>query len=275
MKAVIVSLVFLFFISSCSESKVNYIIPEEEMIDILVDIHIADGVLKTETFSYENPQLRAENYYKNIFRKHSINRLIFDSALTQYTQDREKYISMYDKVIEKLRTKESYIQIEKNDTTINDSRKKLFNYYFQTDYEDKKNIAQIIKGTINDEKAKSGKKSYKANGKLYVEDYTHILSQPVEEIEFQMNFDILFENIPKQLPLIVFALKKEKKILAEQKIKIESFVKTKNVWNRVNVTVKLSLKTPEDQIKIQVYILNKKRKIFYLDDYSLKIKQIK
>ena len=87
----LVQLIFLLFlvssiIFSC-EQKHDFIIPEDKMVDILVDIHIADGVLNTESFTYDDKSLRPENYYKNVLEKHGINRLEFDSALSQYTRD--------------------------------------------------------------------------------------------------------------------------------------------------------------------------------------------
>ena len=62
---------FVFFIgilllfSSCEEENV-YVIPEGEMIEILVDVHVADGILNTESYPYDVLELRPENFYKNI-----------------------------------------------------------------------------------------------------------------------------------------------------------------------------------------------------------------
>ncbi len=276
MKFINISILFIgVFLFSCTESNQHFLIPEDEMIDILVDIHVADGVLKTETFPYDSLQLRAENYYKNVFYKYHINRVLFDSALSQYTQDRMLYIDMYDKVIERLRTKESYIRVEEMDTLNSTTDANLFSANYKTDYEGNHGIIRNPIHKISQERAKSGRSSYKAGGDVYEQKYSHILNQPVEEIEFQLTTDIFFEKLPKNLPQIVFSLEKEDKILAEQNIKINSFVKTDAIWNKINVTVKLSLKTPEDKVSVKVFFLNKKRNIFYLDDYSLKIKQIK
>jgi len=266
----------LFFLYSCSESQQQFCIPKEEMIDILVDIHIADGVLNTETFSYEDSVLRAENYYKNVFRKHHIDRYLFDSALTQYTQNRTLYIEMYDEVIEKLRTEESYIQIENNDTINSTAKGELFNFNIRKTYDNPiLAIHKLASKAINSDKAKSGKYSYKVDKQLYVEKHTRLLKQPLEEVEFQLTCDILFEKIPAKMPQIVFALEKDKKVLTEQKVEVKSFIKKADIWSRINVTIKLSLKTPEDLIEIKTYILNRERSSFYLDNYALKIKQTK
>ena len=108
MKKVFFVILLAFLFSSCQEKpKTKVLIPEDKMVQILFDLHLADGVLNSTELSYSDSVLRAENYYANILKKYNIDRPIFDSALQQYTKNPELYLKIYDKVIGKLRMQES------------------------------------------------------------------------------------------------------------------------------------------------------------------------
>jgi len=269
---ILLSIVLLLF--ACKQEK-KYLIPQEEMINILVDIHIADGVLNTVSFPYDNVQLRPENYYKNVLLKHKITRLEFDSALSQYTQDRELYIKMYDKVIEKLRTKESFVQGEEKGVRERKDDMKFFYYSFNTDYETSNGLSRKVQKGLSIKRSKSGKQSYKVVNEVYVEAYNHIQDIPLQRIEFQVSFDVFFETIPEKLPSVLFALQKDNKFLSHQYIKFDKFVSSAGSWHKIDVKVELTLKNPESEVEISSYIFNKKKTPFFLDNYSITIKQLK
>ena len=105
-------LIILFF--SCKDQKDQMLISEDDMVNILIDIHSVDGVLNTIDFPYTDTILRAENYYNNILIKHHITRQEFDSALSQYVQNKIIYLRVYDKVIAQIRTKQSQLSQSKN-----------------------------------------------------------------------------------------------------------------------------------------------------------------
>lgn len=274
MKYLFVFLLSAFFLLSCEQKKA-FILSEEEMIDVLVDIHLADGVLSTASFPYDVVELRPENYYKNVLNNHNITRERFDSALSQYTENRDLYIAMYDKVIEELRTKESLAQGAEEESVKEGVEHKFFTYNFKTDYESKIGLRKLIQKGLVKNKHKSGKHSYKVNGDIYVEAYKHVEENPIQEIEYKMSFDILFDELPESQPTVLFALRKDGKFISHQYLKIDKFVTVKSIWQKVNLKVNLSLDAPESSVEISTYIFNKKKTSFYLDDYSLEIKQIK
>ncbi len=266
--------ILIISLFSC-ETKPKYIIPEDEMVDILVDIHIADGVLNTESFPYDNLPLRPENFYKNILAKHQINRVLFDSALSQYLQDRPLYIAMYDKVIEKLRIKQSYVEAEQEELKKDTSKVDLFYYSFNTDYETKTGLKQKIQNNLVSNIHRSGKQAYYVKKDVYVQSYHYLLTEPVQEVEFRQKLSIWFDKLPEKFPSMAFILEKDNKMLAKQYIRFDKFVKKAEVWQDVDLNVKLALEGPESDVRIDVYIYNKPKVSFYLDDYSINIEQLK
>ena len=275
MKYLIISfLLSVLFLFSCEEKKV-LLIPEEEMIDILVDIHLSDGVLNTESFPYDNVKLRPENYYKNVLNNHHITRAIFDSALSQYTENRELYITMYDKVIEELRTKQSLIQAKEDVDEKKGALKELFSYSYSTGYEDAKGFSKIIQKSFINKESHNGKHSYEVKGGNYTQSYHKLMQSPVEEIKFDVKCFLKVKKKQENYPMLAFILQKDKKIIAKQYIKLDKFIKKIGAWNEVKVSSVLSLETPESDIKISTYFFNPKKTDFFVDDYSLEIKQIK
>ena len=271
---IILSIVFLSFgLNSCKQ-EVEYKIPEDKMIDILVDIHISDGVLNTESFSYEDMRTRPENYYKNILDKYQIDRLTFDSALIQYTQDRKNFLVMYDKVIEELREKESYIKAAHAENKKKTKVEKYF-YSFDTGYENKKGLKKHVQNGLTNEESHTGKYSFKVSGQKHSELYRELLVEPIEEVRFELHTFIKMYEFQKEYPFITFVIKNKKEELAKRTISIKEFVKKKNKWNEINISVNLSLKTPESKVEVACFFHNPNKLVFFVDDYSIQFKQIK
>ncbi len=261
---------------SCQEPEKEYIIEQDEMIEILVDMHTADGMLSVQSFPYEKEALRAENLYKNILNKRGITRQKFDSALTQYTQDRELYLKMYDVVIEKLKTRESSILAQANKNKENKQSNALFTYTFFSNFESKKTIDASKKKAITDEMAFSGKHSYKSQKEKVSQSYVTIIRNPIESLEINLETYIRWTKTPQFFPRVIFLLEDWK---GNTFIKREyDSAQLKNVssdWKLLKAKYRLNLSRPEKDVKLSVYFWNKNAEPFFIDDYSLKIKQIK
>ena len=263
----------LILVSSCKE-KQNYLIPQDEMIDVLVDIHIADGVLNTASFSYEDEQLRPENYYKNVLEKHHLTRLEFDSALSQYTQDRKNYLKMYDKVIEKIRTKESLVKA-KSEEKKEGVLVEYFHHSINRNYENKKGLELEIQRRLTDKEARKSKYSYEVKGDEKAQVYDEVLENPVEEIKFDISCYVKFYEHQEVYPSLAFILTKNDKVLSKQYIVIDKFIEKLGSWNHIKLSAKLSLRTPESGVKVSTFFYNPKKATFFIDNYSLDIRQIK
>lgn len=266
------SLVFVFY--ACETPKA-YLVPREKMVEVLVDIHIADGVLSTESFDYDIEKLRPENFYKNILEKHHLDRAIFDSALSQYSADRLVYIEMYEEVIEALRTQESYLQAVSGKEKSKYKELNLFYYTFSTEYETPDGLSEQIKKNLSTSDFKSGKQAYYVQKESMVQKYSSVLTEPIEEIEFEVKAWIKFNEVLEHYPELEFVLEKKGKVLTRNTVSLDKFIDEKMIWKEINVKVRLSLKSPESEVKISCYFLNKKQSSFFLDDYFVRIKQIK
>lgn len=271
---IFISILLVFGLIACDTEQV-YLIPEDEMIEILADIHTADGLLNTMSYPYEIVELRPENFYNNVLYKYEIDRVIFDSALSQYAQNRTLYISMYEKVIENLRIKESLIEAGNSDSTGISSPTNMFFFSYSTGYENDKALTEKIKGNITNSEAHKGKKSYFVKKEKFIQRYSTVLKDPVQEFEFIYKGFVKFSKVTGKYPSLYLGIEKDGKALSSQYIKLDTFINNQFGWNEINTKAKLSLKSPESDVKIVFYMFNSQKAQFCLDDYFLSIKQLK
>jgi hypothetical protein len=87
------------FFTSCKNN--SYYIPESELVDILVDIHMSEGITNVEFHKFSEPvsKYRITN---DILEMHGVEMERFDSTMHYYAQNINKYDAIYDKVIKKL-----------------------------------------------------------------------------------------------------------------------------------------------------------------------------
>ncbi len=269
----LLSICFILF--SCQEHQKEYVIEQDEMIDILVDIHTVDGMLSVQTFPYEKEALRAENLYKNILEKRGVTRQKFDSALTQYTKDRELYLKMYDVVIEKLKTRESAILVQGNKGEQQENKSALFSYTFFSNFDSKKTIDASKVKAITDEKSFSGKYSYKSQKEKTSQSYTTIIQKPIQGLEISLETYICWSKTPQFFPQIIFLLEdKQGKTLLKREYNSSQLRNVSSDWKMLKAKYKMNLSKLEKDVKLSVYFWNKNAEPFFIDDYSLKIKEI-
>lgn len=99
-----ISLIFGLLIS-CNQSKMKIpdgILNPEELIPLLVDIHLIDGYLHQKRIVRQAKEDSAFNYYSSILLEHDISRPMFDSTILFYTQYPEEFAKIYDDVLEEL-----------------------------------------------------------------------------------------------------------------------------------------------------------------------------
>jgi hypothetical protein len=81
--------------------KVKLGIPEKKMVAILVDIHLADGILMSKEFSVH--EFDSAQVYTPILQKHGYTITDFREALNQYMKNPREFESVYNKVIQQLK----------------------------------------------------------------------------------------------------------------------------------------------------------------------------
>lgn len=119
-------LVPLLMINSCSSKEeekkfelIEGIIPEETMINLLVDIHIAEATIKqgkNDNRIRHLPIKKKGNvnvFYYSIFKKYKIDRDIFVESIDYYSQYPEKFEEIYTEVINRLSETQSELKSKK------------------------------------------------------------------------------------------------------------------------------------------------------------------
>lgn len=77
------------------------VLSERRMIDLLFDLHRADGTMQVSGVVYNNENELAA-YYASVLEKHGVTQAQFDSSLVWYTDNPNIFDKMYPYVIEKL-----------------------------------------------------------------------------------------------------------------------------------------------------------------------------
>lgn len=84
----------------CTPSLPGGIMDEEEMADVLVDFHLAQGMAEAHG---EDIEATRYEYIQTVFRKHHITEAEFDSSMTYYSGRAEHLAAIYDNVVTRVR----------------------------------------------------------------------------------------------------------------------------------------------------------------------------
>lgn len=98
----------VFIVSSCSllSNKPKGLINEEDLVNVLVDIHFADAVVSIKGYRVMQDSLTINLLYDDILKKHDISRKQFDQTIQYYSKNVNKYDRIYDQVLEILSKKQ-------------------------------------------------------------------------------------------------------------------------------------------------------------------------
>lgn len=92
----------------------DYVIPQDDMINIILDIHITDGLLTVKDIRRELTRNDSIDYYKGIFVKHGYSREEFDSSIYFYSKNINTYDKIYAEVLNRLNEMETELIQEEN-----------------------------------------------------------------------------------------------------------------------------------------------------------------
>ncbi len=117
MKKIFFLILIILEIACQSDKTPEGIIPEDEFIRILAELHIADAVLTEKGLYDRKLKDSTESYYNYILVKHNMSRAKFDSSLLYYGKNTQHLNEMYDQVIAIL--KEKYNRIHTKESIFN------------------------------------------------------------------------------------------------------------------------------------------------------------
>ena len=108
------NLQFIFFLTlvtifpSCAEQKTTVPIPEEKLIQVLADIHMAEAAMQGLHGSTKDSI--AEEYYSQIEKIHEVDRALIDTTIILMRKDPTFIAATYSKVLEELSKREAELK---------------------------------------------------------------------------------------------------------------------------------------------------------------------
>jgi hypothetical protein len=108
-----VPIIILMLICACKHGKVGKpisLIPEDKFIILLADFHLAQGISSTSTFIHKTKDIKQLSVTDSVIVKYGYNKSIFDSTLSWYAADPDKFEVIYDKVITRLSRMQAEVQ---------------------------------------------------------------------------------------------------------------------------------------------------------------------
>jgi hypothetical protein len=109
--------VWVLFFINCSGPDGRNIIPEKKFVNVLVDIHLADGIAVINMNSADTFRLDSASLYGSVLKKYKVTRAQFDSTMVFYSSHPGDFQEIYNKVIAKLKRMEDELNREAKDST--------------------------------------------------------------------------------------------------------------------------------------------------------------
>lgn len=101
--------VLLLFVAC--DSKPDYVLSDEEMILLLIDIHKGEVMCEVNNADYNNDSLKRV-VKQSIYMKHGVNQEQFDSLMVWYGHNIENYLKIYEEIISRLEVEEKSVIAE-------------------------------------------------------------------------------------------------------------------------------------------------------------------
>ena len=96
-------------LQACSPSLPSGILDEEEMTDVLVDFHLAQGMAEAQG---DNADVARYKYIQAVFQKHHITEAEFDSSMIYYSGRAEDFKHIYDNVVNRVQAQAGHLGLE-------------------------------------------------------------------------------------------------------------------------------------------------------------------
>lgn len=108
MKRILTLLLFLTLFSSCDrDTTPSGILSESELVNVLIDIQLTEGIVSALPISYDSSQVLYSLMEKDVFIKHGLEDSVFTRSMLYYLEDAKKMDRIYARVIDSLVVRES------------------------------------------------------------------------------------------------------------------------------------------------------------------------
>lgn len=92
--------------------KPKDLLSEEKMVNVLIDIHLTEGIASSLPIPYDSSQVLYTLLEKDIFIKHQVPDSVFTRSMIYYLQDPAIMDRIYTRVVDSLVVRESSGGIE-------------------------------------------------------------------------------------------------------------------------------------------------------------------
>ena len=113
MKRLVLACLLLLSMAGCEEnSKPKDLLSEEEMVNVLIDIHLTEGMASSLPIPYDSSQVIYSLLEQEVFVKHEVQDSVFTKSMIYYLQDPAIMDRIYARVVDSLVVRESSGGIE-------------------------------------------------------------------------------------------------------------------------------------------------------------------
>lgn len=103
MKNQVIVLLSIFILQSCGRNRLpEGVLNEDKMVEILVDIHLAEGLVSTFPIHYDSSRILYPYFEIEVFKKHSVPDSVFKKSMEFYMRDVKAMDRMYARTIDSL-----------------------------------------------------------------------------------------------------------------------------------------------------------------------------
>jgi hypothetical protein len=99
---------------SCRGKHGRYIIPEKKFLEVLVDIHLADGMAMDNMRYNEKFVFDSASLYESVFSKHEVTREQFDSTMQYYSAHPDDFQELYNILTSRLKRMEDDLRVKQD-----------------------------------------------------------------------------------------------------------------------------------------------------------------
>jgi hypothetical protein len=92
----------------CDSKKLPQgILPEEKMVEVLIDIQLTEGIAGAMPISYDSSQVLYRLLEREVFLKHEVQDSVFTQSMVYYLQYPDKMDAIYARVVDSLSLKQA------------------------------------------------------------------------------------------------------------------------------------------------------------------------
>ncbi|WP_319229874.1 DUF4296 domain-containing protein [Draconibacterium orientale] len=103
--AFLILIIAVFAFSACENEimpKPEHLIKEKKMINMLVDVHLAEAAYNHIRYDSAMINSRTENFYYSVLDKYEVTDSLFEQSLVYYESHPKNFEKMYRKVMSRL-----------------------------------------------------------------------------------------------------------------------------------------------------------------------------